>query len=101
MHRLVRYTRGVSYVLGSDHKPVSISGEVIDIIKSRLNQDGHVEVRTLFKPGDKVRLKRGVFKDLIGILEKPVSAAGRVQVLLNMWNREVRAMFHCSVLGTI
>jgi transcription antitermination factor NusG len=101
IHRLVRFTRGVSYILGAEHKPVPISSEAVDIIKSNLNQEGHIEMKTLFQPGKEVRLKRGVFKDLIGILEKPVSAAGRIRVLLKIWNREVSTTLHCSMVEPI
>ena len=52
--------------------------------------DGVIEQRLTMKKGDEVRIRKGVFSDLVGILEKPVSAAGRVRVLLNIMRYRVR-----------
>lgn len=90
LYRMVKYTRGVRKILGDGVKPVSVPDEMIDIIRSRLGAGGVIEQRLTMKKGDNVRIKSGAFKELIGILEKPVSAAGRVRVLLQIMNHRVR-----------
>ncbi len=99
VHQLVRFTRGVIRVLGLQSQPVPIDQELVDLIRARVNNEGIMEHHLTFKSGDAVRIKRGAFRDLMGILEKPVSAAGRVGVLLQLMQRQIRVVFHCSQLA--
>lgn len=90
IHRMIRYTRGVRRVLGDGAAPVSVPEEMINIIRERVGKDGVIEQRITLKKGDEVRIRTGPFKDLIGILEKPVSASGRVRVLLAMLKHRIK-----------
>lgn len=90
LHRMVKFTRGVRKVLGDGKKPLAVPDEMIEIIRSRMGESGVIEQRLTMKKGDTVRIRGGIFKELIGILEKPVSAAGRVRVLLQIMNHHVR-----------
>ncbi len=89
-HRMIRYTRGVRKVLGDGSFPVSVPDEMIEIIRSKMDGEGIIEQRLTMKKGDAVRVRSGVFQDLIGILEKPVSVAGRVKVLLSIMRHQVK-----------
>ncbi|OGQ55893.1 MAG: hypothetical protein A3I75_01110, partial [Deltaproteobacteria bacterium RIFCSPLOWO2_02_FULL_50_16] len=93
--RFIKFTRGVSKILSSSSGPASLPDQAIDIIKTNINQHGVLEYKTL-KIGANVRIKKGLLKDLIGILEKPVDAMGRVKVLLKMMSNDFRALLHCS-----
>ncbi|PIR16277.1 MAG: hypothetical protein COX62_00480 [Deltaproteobacteria bacterium CG_4_10_14_0_2_um_filter_43_8] len=97
-HRLVKYTRGVNKILGDSEKPVPISDEVIELIKARTNAGGIIEQNT-FKKGDLVKVKKGHLKDLMGVLDRPVSDSGRVAVLLNLFNRQMRVQMHCAEIA--
>lgn len=97
-HQMVKYTRGVNKILGDGPKPVAISDEIVEMIKGRTNSGGIIEQNT-FKVGDPVKVKRGHLKDLQGILDRPVSDSGRVAVLLNLFNRQMRVQFHCADIG--
>lgn len=90
LHRMIRYTRGVRRILGDGSQPVPVPDEMIAIIRERTDSKGLIEQRLIMKEGDHVRVRGGAFCDLIGILEKPVSAAGRVRVLLEIMRRQVR-----------
>jgi transcription elongation factor/antiterminator RfaH len=90
LHRMIRYTRGVRRILGDGAKPVPVPSEMIDIIKERIGSEGVIEQKLIMKKGDNVRIRSGVFKDLIGILEKPVSASGRVKVLLGIMHHQIK-----------
>lgn len=94
-HRLVKYTRGVNKVLGDGENPVPISDKIVEIIKERTNSGGIIEQQT-YKVGDQIKVRRGLLRDLIGILERPVSDNGRVAVLLRLFNREARAHLRCA-----
>lgn len=97
VYRLVKYTRGVNKILGNARTPVPIPKKIIELIKSRANRDDVVE-KMLYKPGDTIRVKRGLLKDIDGILENEVSAEGRVRVLLQIMQRQVRTEINCSDL---
>ncbi len=95
-HHLVKYTRGVNKVLGAGMRPVPISDEVVELIKSRVSEGEETIEQSMFKKGDMVRLKYKHLKELIGVLERPVSSSGRVAVLLNLFNRQMRVNLHCA-----
>ena len=90
MHHMIRYTRGVRKILGEGPVPVPVPEEMIDIIKESISDEGIIEQGLTMKKGDNVRIRTGVFKDLVGILEKPVSPAGRVKVLLKIMHHQVK-----------
>ncbi len=94
-HRMIKFTRGVNKILGmSDGVPCPIVDEVVEIIKSRLNDNEILEYNH-FTQGKNVKINNGPFKDLEGILERPVSSSGRVAVLLNLYGKSVR--MHANV----
>jgi transcriptional antiterminator NusG len=94
-HHLVKYTRGVNKVLGEGGKVVPIGEDVIQTIKKR-TMDGEIIEQKVFKVGDPIKVRRGHLKDLIGILDRPVSDSGRVSVLLNLFNRNLRVQMTCA-----
>lgn len=90
LYRTIKYTRGVRRILGDGAMPIPIPDEAIEIMRSRMDGEGVIEQRLIMAKGDEVRIRTGPFKDLVGILEKPVSAAGRVKVLLAILHHNVR-----------
>jgi transcriptional antiterminator NusG len=82
-HHMVKYTRGVSKILGNEY-PISIKNEIIRLIKERANGGTIIEQNVIFKAGRWVRIRRGPFRDLIGVLERPPGPTGRVRVLLDI-----------------
>lgn len=89
LYHMIKYTRGVRRILGDGMLPVPIPEDVIKILKKRMSSEGVIEQRLTMKSGDRVRLKSGAFRELVGILEKPVPASGRVRVLLEIMNRQI------------
>ncbi len=83
------WTPGLRYVVSSDEKPIVIPIQAIELIKNQLAAyDVDRKTNRLgFKHGDKVRMNKGPFADMIAIFEKPSSAATRVRVLLNFLGR--------------
>ena len=90
LYRMIKYTRGVRKILGDGACPVPVPDEMISIIRGRVDAEGVIEQRLVMKKGDAVRIRSGLFRDLVGILEKPVSSAGRVKVLLQIMRHQVR-----------
>ena len=95
---MVRYTRGVQKILGDEEGPHPVSGDIIDFIKNTTTSGDLVEQKLLLKEKTDVRVKKGLFKDLIGILETPVNDTGRVRVLFKILKSVVRVNLFCCDL---
>jgi transcription elongation factor/antiterminator RfaH len=80
----VKWTRGVSKILGSWNEPVPISGKVVLAIKERLGKDNLVRVEDELKDGDAIQVTSGPFKNLVGIFQKIMTSKGRVRILLSL-----------------
>lgn len=98
---LVRWGRGVKKVLGFGGMPTPVSEEVIEIIKSRTNEEGIVKISRHFKTNDLVRIKAGPFKDLLGIFERWMPDHERVRVLLSLVGYQPTIELHCSLLEKV
>jgi len=80
----VKWTRGVSKILGIATNPVPVSEGVIHAIRARMGADNLVKLEEEFKEGDLVCVTSGPFKDLTGIFARKMSDRARVRVLLNV-----------------
>ena len=95
-YRLIKWTHGVNRIVGNGDIPIPIDNEVIECIKDHTNTNGIIIPTEQFNKGDRVRIKTGPFKNLIGILERPVSRKGRIQVLLELINYQCKIEIHQS-----
>jgi transcriptional antiterminator RfaH len=79
------FTRGVNSVVSfGDGPPIPVDNEMITLIQSQRDEDGLIRLSENIKPGDKVVINYGPFKDLIGIFEQETAVTRRVSVLLAM-----------------
>lgn len=84
-YRLVKYTRGVKRVVGTEEGPTPIPEEVLDALKAR-EVDGLIELLKYGEEpelGDEIEVVEGPLKGLKGIFKKELSDADRVLILLN------------------
>ena len=83
---LVRWSRGVRYVVGTDGHPASLDSSVIDQIKGRVewwNDSGWREHRA----GEQVRISSGPLSGLDAIFQGYVPGKQRCQVLISLMYR--------------
>jgi len=80
----VKWTRGVSKILGTGSGPVPISEKAVQTIRERMGKDNLVKLEDELKEGDIVRITSGPLKDLVGIFQKKMSDNGRIKILLNL-----------------
>lgn len=97
-HRRVRFSRGVSYILGGVDGPVPISEIIVSTLREGMANGSLIEQCVLLKEGDSVLIKKGILRDLIGVVEKQLPAQGRVQVLFKWWATTMRARVKYSFL---
>jgi len=82
-YHMIKYTRGVSGIVGNPGSPWPVSEDIIDIIKSRINEEGLIVISPDIKVGDKVEITEGPFRGFIGIFEREMKDSERIIVLLN------------------
>ena len=80
----VKWTRGVSRILGNREGPVPISEKVVQTIRERVGKDSLIELEEQIKEGDLVQVSSGPLKDLVGVFQKRMSGKDRVKILLNL-----------------
>jgi len=80
----VKWTRGVSRILGTGNGPIPIAEKVIQSIKERAGENNIVKLEEAWKEGDVVQITSGPLKDLVGIFHRKMSDSGRVKILLSL-----------------
>ena len=79
----IRFTRGVHSLVSFNNTPATIDDEIIEMLRSRVGNDGFVKTGEDFKAGDAVRIKEGRFENFCGVFERELSDTDRVRILLN------------------
>lgn len=100
-YQLIRYTRGVSQILGNGREPVPASEKAIHFIRSRIGAMEVIEPKYCLRLGQELRVRKGPFKDLIGIMERMSSDQERVHVLLNLMQRQIRVELPLQQLASV
>jgi transcriptional antiterminator RfaH len=85
----VQWTPGVKRILGDHEGPIAVDHDVIAYLRAREAGQGYVAGGRPLAPGDRVRFVGGPFALLEGIIERPVSRAERVRVLLTLMQTSV------------
>jgi transcriptional antiterminator RfaH len=97
----VHWTRGVRRILGADNAPLPLEDEVVSFIKSQTGEKDVAKVGLRLKPNDRVKVRSGPFKDLLGIFEREIDDQGRVEILLNLIGYQARIQLHESLLERV
>lgn len=82
-YHTIKYTRGVRDIVGTPGSPWPVSDELIDIIKSQINEEGFVITGTDIEVGDTVEIMDQPLEGFAGIFESEMKDSDRVIVLLN------------------
>jgi transcriptional antiterminator RfaH len=86
----VVWTPGVRKFVGFETLPCPVDDAVVDFLCARVGHEGILKPVSNFKQGDVVRIKRGPFEGLVGIIENPGCGQGRVRVLMELLRRQTR-----------
>jgi transcription elongation factor/antiterminator RfaH len=88
-YRLIKYTRGVRKVVGTENQPTPVHQVIIDSIRDRMD-NGLVAIRPRkFSPGEEVLIKGGPFEGLDAIFIREMHGLERVSILLKAINARV------------
>ncbi len=97
-YKKIRYTRGVRDIVSYGYTPVPVDDEIINAIKLRM-ESGFVHIaKDLFKKGERVVIREGLFKDFEGIFED-VKDSERIIILLNLISYQARIVVEAEKVG--
>ncbi len=85
-YRLVRFTRGVRNVVGSEGAPTEVPPAIVGELQRRMEEGFVRVVPKSFDPGAEVTIKAGPFEGFSAIFEKELKGRERVAILLKSLN---------------
>jgi transcription antitermination factor NusG len=85
----VVWSPGVKYLVGFGGNFVPLNDEVVEFLKNQRNPEGIIPARLNLGIGQVVRICDGPLAGLVGIIQNPPDAKGRVKLLLNLLKRQV------------
>ncbi len=97
----VVWTPGVRKLIGFGLTPTPLEDAVVEFLRQRVGPAGVLHSGPAFVPGDSVRVRRGPFEGLIGIIENKVSGSGRVRVLMELLRRQTRVELPLNLLERV
>ena len=91
------WSPGVRRIISYNGVPAPVDENIVSFLALQSDQQGIIAARSNLKVGHEVRIKEGPFAGLLGILQQPPSATGRVKILLKILNRDtqVDVPVHC------
>jgi transcriptional antiterminator RfaH len=98
-YNVVRWSPGVSYLVGFNGIPTPLDVTVVEFLQQRSAPDGISPARVSLTVGSGVRIVSGPFEGLVGIIENPPDAKGRVKVLMQLLSRQVRVKVPVDAVG--
>ncbi len=81
--RLVKYTRGVKTIIHFGGHIAPVQEELIDFIRSKLEEGVATVQKRQFEKGEKIIIKDGPFKNMSGLFEQELEGKERVAILLD------------------
>ena len=89
----VQWTPGLASLVTFDGRPAWLDDGRFDYLRGRLEHlDGDDFVA--FKPGERVRVKRGPFREVEAVFDRRLNGPARVGVLLRILGRETPVVLH-------
>ena len=101
-YHLAAWTPGVAHLLClGEGLPGAIDDAVVESLRNRAGGGEILMPRPLLRPGDRVEIRNGPFAGLLAIIDRPCSAAGRIQILLDLLRRQTRLDLPVSAVAPI
>lgn len=95
----ISFTRGVQAVVSSAEGPIPVDDEIVNLIQSRVGEDGFVGLKEDFKSGDWITIKEGPLRALTGIFQHKVKDSDRVVILLALLNYQARVVIERGLVA--
>ena len=87
LYSSVKWCPGVKRIVSFNGTPAAVDDLAIAFLMRQAQPDGTICARLNIEIGQEVSISGGPFDGLVGIIQNPPNARGRVGVLLNLLNR--------------
>jgi len=84
------WSPGVKTIVNFNGSPTPVDEEVINFLKEEADLEGVIKGRSNLTIGQEIRIKGGPLDGLIGIIQGPPNAQGRINVLMQLLNRQIK-----------
>jgi len=88
--QFVQWSPWVKRLVCVDGVPIPLDEDVVAFLMQQATPAGIIPARSNLMAGQEVRITGGPLQGLIGIIQNPPDARGRVNLLLNLLNRQVK-----------
>jgi transcriptional antiterminator RfaH len=85
----VVWSPGVKRIIAFDGIPAPVDEEIVQFLLARTNAQGVIAARSNLAIGQEVTIANGPFSGIVGIIQQPPDARGRIKVLMDLLNRRV------------
>jgi transcriptional antiterminator RfaH len=100
LYDAVRWAPGISQIVSFAGQPAPLDDEVILFLQRRAGPDGILVARSPLVAGQGVEIIEGPLAGLAGIIAQPPDAHGRVHLLLQLLQRQVRVDVPVHILAS-
>jgi len=83
----VIWAPGVGRFIGTFGLPTPLDDGVVSFLKQNAEPDGLLRARPTLVVGEHVEITKGPFAGIVGIIQRPPNAKGRIRVLMRLLNR--------------
>lgn len=87
---MIVWCPGVKRLVSFNGTPAIVDDSIMEFLMGQAGADGVIAARCNVDVGQQVAIAGGPFDGLMGIIEEPPNARGRVKVLLLLLNRETK-----------
>ena len=100
----IRWKPGVKRLIGYGDTPVPIDDDIVSFLQHHASRSGMIKpkptnnLKVGNKVGNKVRIMSGALRGLVGIIEDPPLASGRVRILMELIAGQNRVELPCSMI---
>jgi transcriptional antiterminator RfaH len=88
-YHYVIWAPGVKKIVSFSDMPVPIESNVIRFLQQNADNAGVIQARSRLRPGQEVEVTGGPFNGLLGIIQDPPDAKGRIKILLKLLSRQI------------
>ena len=88
-YHYVIWAPGVKKIVSFSDTPVPIEEDVIRFLKENADSTGVIQARSQLRRGQEVEVTGGPFNGLLGIIQDPPDAKGRIKILLKLLSRQI------------
>lgn len=97
---IASWTPGVAHLLsGADGAPARLDDAVVASLRDRADGGDVLVPQPAFRTGDAVEVCSGPFAGLLAVVDRPCTATGRVQILLEILRRQTRVDLPASAVA--